>query len=251
MIGGHTQIDADLRFSLFLFQNHSQPIYRHPADESPPLLPFSPTVQKIRECVEKALGHPLNHVLIQHYRHGGDYISEHSDKTIDVVRDSKIVNVSLGAQRTMTLRTKKDGAKETKSDRETQRVPLFHNSCFVMGLKTNEKWLHSIRHDKRPTETKSPEEQAYNGERISLTFRLIGTFLNKDETLIWGQGATSKVKESAAEVINGGEEAQKLIDAFGIENQSSEFDWDAVYGGGSNVLHFSPHQQAASNSVPS
>jgi len=118
-----------------------------------------------------------------------------------------------------------------------------------MGLKTNEKWLHSIRHDKRPTETKSPEEQAYNGERISLTFRHIGTFLNKDETLIWGQGATSKVKESAAEVINGGEEAQKLIDAFGMENQGSEFDWDAVYGGGSNVLHFSPHQQAATDSV--
>ncbi len=119
-----------IRVFLKIIFKTSQPIYRHPADESPPLLPFSPTVQKIRACVEKALGHPLNHVLIQHYRHGGDYISEHSDKTIDVVRDSKIVNVSLGAQRTMTLRTKKDAAKETKSDRETQRVPLFHNSCL-------------------------------------------------------------------------------------------------------------------------
>lgn len=49
--------------------------------------------------MEDALQHPVNHVLIQYYRSGNDYISEHSDKTIDVVRDSKIVNVSLGAER--------------------------------------------------------------------------------------------------------------------------------------------------------
>lgn len=75
----------------------SFPIYRHPADESPPLRQFSPTVAAIREHVENVLDHPVNHVLIQHYRSGADYISEHSDKTIDVVRGSKIVNVSLGA----------------------------------------------------------------------------------------------------------------------------------------------------------
>ncbi|KZP10299.1 hypothetical protein FIBSPDRAFT_938091 [Athelia psychrophila] len=51
---------------------------RHPADESPALLPFSATVQRI-------LAHLVNHVLIQHYRNGTDYISERSDKTIDVI----------------------------------------------------------------------------------------------------------------------------------------------------------------------
>ena len=56
------------------------PVYRHPADESPPLLEFSPTVQKIRKQVEKAVGQPLNHALIQLYRDGDDNISEHSDK---------------------------------------------------------------------------------------------------------------------------------------------------------------------------
>ena len=62
----------------------SFPIYRHPADESPPLLPFSLTVARIQQHVEKVLREPVNHVLIQHYRSGADYISEHSDKTIDV-----------------------------------------------------------------------------------------------------------------------------------------------------------------------
>ena len=56
------------------------PIYRHPADESPPLFPLTPTVQKIRQEVESRLKQTFNHALIQLYRDGEDNISEHSDK---------------------------------------------------------------------------------------------------------------------------------------------------------------------------
>ncbi|EJF61903.1 hypothetical protein BD309DRAFT_959964 [Dichomitus squalens] len=237
-----------------VLEDGSFPIYRHPADESPPCLPFSPTVERIRQHVEDLLQKPVNHVLIQHYRSGCDYISEHSDKTIDVVRGSQIVNVSLGAQRFMTLRTKKDALANPKADldaaatessvsdrpnkRGVQRVPLPHNSILVMGLQTNAKWLHSIRTDKRPLKIKSPAEQLQNGERISLTFRTIGTFLTKDEERIFGQGARGKTREDARPVVRGGPEAEKLIVAFGAENHQSDFDWDANYGEGSDVLHF-------------
>lgn len=61
-------------------ENGGVPVYRHPADESPPLLEFSPTVEAIREEVEKVVGQTLNHALIQLYRGGDDNISEHSDK---------------------------------------------------------------------------------------------------------------------------------------------------------------------------
>ena len=239
----------------------SFPIYRHPADESPPLLPFSPTVARIRQHVEDALGEPVNHVLIQHYRSGADYISEHSDKTIDVVRGSKIVNVSLGAQRVMTLRTKKDALAQRTADaarhdgedgnsaprptastkRGAQRIALPHNSMFVMGLATNAKWLHGIRTDKRPLKTKGPAEQAQGGERISLTFRTIGTFLTPDEGMIFGQGARGKTRADAGPVVRGGEEAERLIAAFGAENHQSEFDWEGNYGEGFDVLHFTTH----------
>ncbi|KAI0738238.1 hypothetical protein C8Q80DRAFT_1242259 [Daedaleopsis nitida] len=242
-------------------EDGSFPIYRLPADESPPLLPFSPTVERIRKHIEDVLHEPVNHVLIQHYRTGADYISEHSDKTIDVVRGSKSINVSLGAQRVMTLRTKKDALSNPKADldaptelatpnsetgaantkRGTQRVPLPHNSIFVMGLETNAKWLHSIRTDKRPVKIKSEAERYQNGERISLTFRTIGTFLTKDEALIYGQGATGKTREEARPVVRGGSEAEKLLAAFGAENHQSEFDWEAHYGQGSDVLHFTTH----------
>ncbi|KAI5853202.1 hypothetical protein DFP73DRAFT_507077 [Morchella snyderi] len=235
----------------------SFPIYRHPADESPPLLQFSPTVQLIVDCVQKVLNHPVNHVLIQHYRDGNDYISEHSDKTLDIVRGSKIVNVSLGAQRTMILRTKKDAAKQKAAEstsqeqsnrpeghgpeRTTQRIPLPHNSMFILGLETNKKWLHGIRQDRRETGLKTVQEMSHNGERISLTFRHIGTFLSDKEKEIWGQGAVSKHKAERRPVVNGDDpETQRLIEAFGSENHQSGFDWDAAYGGGFDVLHFVP-----------
>lgn len=149
----------------------------------------------------------------------------------------------------MSLKTKKD-ALPVPSDplgdkprRIEQRVPLPHNSMLVMGLKTNARWMHSIRMDKRHIMSKSPEEQYNGGERISLTFRHIGTFLappgeGRTKWRIWGQGAKAKTKEEAHEVVCGGTEGEVLIQAFGVENRSSEFVWEEVYGEGSDVLHF-------------
>jgi nicotinamidase-related amidase/alkylated DNA repair dioxygenase AlkB len=245
----------------------SIPIYRHPADESPPLLPFSPTIQSIREEVEKAIGHPVNHVLIQLYRGGEDSISEHSDKTLDILRGSFIVNVSLGAMRTMTLRTKKSAAAGQEVDqprrasapastphshadvkRTAQRIPLPHNSLFILGQDTNQIWLHAVRADKRPISEKTAEELAFNEERISLTFRHIGTFINPRDGTIWGQGATTKSAEGAKVILESEEaekEGEKLIRAFGEENhQSHDFDWQAQYGAGFDVVNFTTKENA-------
>lgn len=68
------------------------PIYRHPADESPPLRSFTPKVQQIRQEVERILSQPFNHVLIQLYREGNDNISEHSDKVRNVVTPASLRN---------------------------------------------------------------------------------------------------------------------------------------------------------------
>ncbi|KAJ3570417.1 hypothetical protein NPX13_g5740 [Xylaria arbuscula] len=242
----------------------SKPVYRHPADESPPLHPFTPAVDAIRTVVEQKLGHPLNHVLIQLYRAGTDYISEHSDKTLDIAHGSYIANVSLGAERAMTLRTKREPKRakqgSTKSDeeaggeikaesehidgdgdslkRQVQRAQLPHNSLFQMGLATNARWLHGIRQDKRAPRDKGPAELAYEGARISLTFRHIATFLTGDEERIWGQGATAKTRESARPVINGlSTSAIAMLKAFGRENRDSVFNWKEHYGAGFDVLH--------------
>lgn len=218
----------------------SIPIYRHPADESPPLLPFTRTVNEVRVFVERILGHPLNHVLIQLYRGGDDRISEHSDKTLDIARGSLICNVSLGCQRTMVLRTKShetDGG--SSSGRVTQRIPLPHESLFILGEQTNRRWLHGIRPDKRPEKEKSLDERAFGGQRISLTFRRIATFVNAQGDTIWGQGAVSKDPSQGRPVIHGDPaETERLIRAFGEENRSVEFDWEKVYGGGFDAVNF-------------
>ncbi|KAK4665289.1 hypothetical protein QC763_400670 [Podospora pseudopauciseta] len=224
----------------------NMPVYRHPADESPPLLPFSPTVLQIKTAIEKHLGHPVNHVLIQHYRGGDDYISEHSDKTLDIVPNSFIANLSLGAERTMVFRTKRRPSKhhqeETspaeKAKRQIQRVPLPHNSLLRMGLSTNKHWLHAIRPDKRPPLSKSPSELSHSGHRISLTFRQIGTYINPSQTLIWGQGSPGKTFGEAQPVRNGQTpEAIQLLKAFSAENNDPAFDWEGFYAGGFTVLH--------------
>lgn len=255
-----------------LLEDGTQPIYRHPSDEALLCVPFTPAVEAIRTQVEAKVGHKVNHVLIQCYRSGNDYISEHSDKTLDVVAGSYIANVSLGAERTMAFRTKRDVSVEKENPdkekkegsppsattgdsapptvaevpsptkRQTIRCPMPHNSLVRMGLATNTKWLHGIRPDKRPTSQKSPAEVAFGGYRISLTFRHIGTFLsptdNPDEPVIWGQGAVSKTRDGARTVINGQTpEAVTLLKAFGKENHSSEFNWEETYSGGFDVLH--------------
>ncbi|EPE30661.1 Clavaminate synthase-like protein [Glarea lozoyensis ATCC 20868] len=218
----------------------SIPLYRHPSDESPPLLPFSPTVSLIRAKVEEKLGHMTNHVLIQFYRNSLDHISEHSDKTLDIVPGTYIANVSLGAHRTMLFRTKKPQSTADPGPRRSQKAPLPHNSMCKVGLTTNMRWMHEIRPDKRQTREKSAEELAFDCGRISLTFRSIGTFLTKNEEKIWGQGAVAKEKEEARYVLNGKTpESESMLKAFGIENRSSEFKWREVYGGGFDVLHMS------------
>jgi nicotinamidase-related amidase/alkylated DNA repair dioxygenase AlkB len=226
-------------------EDGSMPVYRHPSDQSLPLLHFSPKVQAVRKRAEELVGHPLNHVLIQLYRSGTDFISEHSDKTLDIAKGSSIVNVSFGAQRTMRLRTKKaklsdDSIPEEKEDsqRTTQRIHLPHNSLFVLGLATNATWLHGIQPDKRMASERSTSELAYNGIRISLTFRHIGTFLDARSSVIWGQGASEKLQRDAADVINAdADESAKLITAFSRENHDLDFSWDEHYSDGFDVLH--------------
>ncbi|KAK9451250.1 uncharacterized protein V1518DRAFT_408061 [Limtongia smithiae] len=296
------------------------PIYRHPLDPPTlPTLPFSRIVKNIKYAIEAAVGHPFNHVLLHQYRSGEDYISEHADKTLDIAPGSKIVNLSLGAERSMTFRKKREetaherhaiekalaagdlvvrdfnereseteeGEEEemsgmlntpaarvarvrttaqrertrnydihpaneiTHTPRRNQRIRLSHNSIVVLGSRTNREWTHSIRPDRRDVVEKSPDQTAFDGVRISLTFRLINTFAYPAgaprPSLIYGQGATSKTRENAAPVLyydnpdpmvheKAKEQARDMLNAFALDNKlGEEFEWEKAYGSGFDV----------------
>lgn len=234
------------------------PIYRHPADVSPPSLPFTPTVAELVRRINDDLGTGLNHALIQLYRSGEDSISEHSDKTIDLVPGSVVVNLSFGATRAMTLQYKankdipvgprrrsgrSDGA--TGGRRENITLTLPHNSVFVMDLCTNARWTHAIRPDRRLRLAPSPniseegqvedEVSTHGPSRISLTLREIGTFVTPDD-LIYGTGGTGGTREQAVPVDRTDAAWQDLLDGFGRENRGRDIDFASYYRAGSNAF---------------
>eukprot|EP00944_MAST-04C_sp_MAST-4C-sp1_P008968 g8968.t1 len=231
-------------------QDGDAPIYRHPIDKQPKMHEFSRTVNKIRHICSSLVGHNLNHALIQLYRTGEDYISEHADKTIDIQRGSSIVNFSTGATRTMLLRSKRmSNSGRTPIPRKTIRVPLPHNSLFVLGWNTNLKMTHAIRPDKRPMSLRSEDEKAYNCSRISITFRNVATYITR-EGFLYGQGAVFKLKKTISETIKPpqGIPLLQLVKAFSQENRNMDFDWDSTYAKGSNVISF-PSDTGATHSV--
>jgi alkylated DNA repair dioxygenase AlkB len=212
-----------------------EPLYRHPADAQPPLTAWTPTVNLIRRSVAASIGHPLNHCLIQLYRHGRDWISEHADKTLDLVRPSSIINVSLGETRTMIFRAK------NREQPMVQKLPLPHGSLFALDLHSNQNFYHGIER---------LGSDGTNEPRISLTFRQIGTYYDPNNGAVWGCGAIAKTRAAAddrvawirslspaAKLAKDREEADRMLQLFRAENIDDAFDPNS-YQPGFDILDF-------------
>jgi nicotinamidase-related amidase/alkylated DNA repair dioxygenase AlkB len=212
-----------------------EPLYRHPADAQPPLTHWTPTIDLIRQEVERRIGHPLNHCLIQLYRNGRDFIGEHADKTLDVMRPSFIINVSLGATRSMIFRSKHNKGSVP------QKLPLPHGSLFMLNLDSNQKFYHGI---------KQLGSDGTDKPRISLTLRYIGTYYDPNNGAVWGIGASCKTRAEAnarVEWINSldpeerlakeGAEADGMLKLFREENINDSFDANS-YQPGFDLLDF-------------
>lgn len=71
-------------------QKASIPVYRHPHDTKIEITEWSPAVRRVRDELHTLIGTDFNHCLVQYYRTGHDHISEHSDKTLDIVPETPI-----------------------------------------------------------------------------------------------------------------------------------------------------------------
>ena len=109
------------------------PIYRHPSDKSPPLLPFTSTVEIIRDEVQQLLKQPFNHALIQLYRNGEDNISEHADK-VGIYNRSIFLDLALitadARHRSWLKHNQRQYWRSTCHDFKTQKREPITNGTF-------------------------------------------------------------------------------------------------------------------------
>jgi alkylated DNA repair dioxygenase AlkB len=117
--------------------------------------PWTPTLQNIKEQIEKVASVYFNSVLLNLYRDGKDGISWHTDAEPELGENPVIGSVSLGGTRKFKFRHKHD--KSLK-----QEIELTHGSFLLMAGETQHFWQHEV-----PKTTKEVQP------RINLTFREI------------------------------------------------------------------------------
>ncbi len=119
-------------------------------------LPWTPTLQEIREHLEAACGQHFNSVLLNLYRDGQDSMGWHSDDEAELGRDPVIASLSLGATRVFKFKHK------TAAQEKPLAVELKDGTLLLMAGPTQHHWQHSI--------TKQSKAE---GARINLTFRQV------------------------------------------------------------------------------
>jgi uncharacterized protein (DUF924 family)/Ran GTPase-activating protein (RanGAP) involved in mRNA processing and transport len=131
-----------------------------------------PELKALQEKINQKTGYKFNHSVVLIYRDGTDCIGFHKDKTLDLEPDTPIVSISLGQPRSYLLRD------QIRNPTQTQRLILGNGSLLLLGPRTNESWYHSI-----------PSDPMVTSPRISITFRVVNTFINKKTGEISGKGS--------------------------------------------------------------
>ena len=119
--------------------------------------PFTPATQRLLARVREETGVRFNHMLANRYRNGADSMGLHADDEPELGRDPVVATVSLGAARRLVVRPRR------KQDRARHDVELGHGALLVMGGTCQRHYVHGV-----------PRQAGIEGERISLTFRVVG-----------------------------------------------------------------------------
>lgn len=118
-------------------------------------LPWTPTLDSLRERIFEASQLHFNSLLINQYRNERDSVSWHSDDEPELGQNPIIASLSLGAARRFEL-------KQKKSIRKKISLTLESGDLLIMGGELQQHWVHQV-----------PKEAAPCQARINLTFRTI------------------------------------------------------------------------------
>ena len=106
------------------------------------------------QCIAETLNFMPNNCLLNYYPDGRAKMGYHADSIDELVGETGIVIISLGATRTISFRS--------ESDRKLKcKYSLENGSLLYMSQAIQKSWMHSI----------PPQKNVE--ERISLTFRCI------------------------------------------------------------------------------
>ena len=119
--------------------------------------PWPPLLQPIRARLARELGIAFNSVLANLYRSGADSMGWHSDDERELGARPVIASLSLGAERRFVLKHRREPERKLA-------IALGPGSLLVMSGDTQRLYRHSL-----------PRTARAVGERINLTFRVVGT----------------------------------------------------------------------------
>lgn len=119
-------------------------------------LPWTPLLADVKTTVERLTGTAFNSALLNYYRDHRDSMGLHSDDEAELGPLPTIASLSLGAERTLILKHRRD-----RTHRQV-RLPLAGGSLLVMCGDTQRNWKHGINKEGGPC-----------GPRVNLTFRRI------------------------------------------------------------------------------
>ena len=114
--------------------------------------PMSDTLSRIKSEVESIVDAQFNACLLNLYHDGTEGMGWHADDEPEIVSNSPIASVSLGAERRFDFKH--------RLSEEKVSLQLAHGSVLLMSAETQRHWLHQL-----PKTTKVSEP------RINLTFR--------------------------------------------------------------------------------
>jgi alkylated DNA repair dioxygenase AlkB len=118
-------------------------------------LPWTEALLELKAVVESRSGAAFNCCLLNLYHHGNEGMAWHSDDEPEIVRESAIASLSLGAARPFRFKRK-------RGTEPAVTVQLEHGSLLVMAGATQTHWLHCL-----------PKTTRVKEARVNLTFRSI------------------------------------------------------------------------------
>lgn len=133
----------------FYADNHIDYTYSSVKKKS---LPWTPELLEIKNLIESHTGAKYNACLLNLYHTGDEGMGWHSDDEKEIMVNSSIASLSIGAERKFAFKH--------KATKETVSVMLENGSLLEMKGSIQQNWWHSL-----------PKTKKVGVPRINLTFR--------------------------------------------------------------------------------